>query len=310
MKGGKSVRKRGNPPDARLIADHDHGSAVSRLGLVDGAEFRKGKSPDLSTRAGGTEYAQGLLKVIVADPDWTVLDIGGASGDMAIPLARKVKSVIVAGFSHRSTDLARRYCLEQGITNLSFLPNEGKDHEWDRIDECDVVVASGAALYQDLPGMIVGLDERARRKIVVSATVGDGPFDRRIYEAAGRKLDMGPSYTSLYYDVIHKYLGILANIVFVSEKKSDGWANREEALEAQKWMFEDLTLREEERIRRFLDDHLVRTEGIWRLPYEGESKWAIMWWEKKKEQIRTGRSKRCGYSAGSRMRRKNNASVE
>ena len=277
---------------------------------VNGVELPEGKNQDLSARAGGTEYAQAFLDVMMADSDWTVLDIGGASGAMAIPLAQKVKTVFVAGLPHRNIDLARRQCLEQGLINLSFLPSEGERYEWDHMDEWDVVITSGAALCRNLPGTLVGLDEKARKKVFVSAPVGDGPFDRRIYEAAGRRLDMGPSFTSIYYDVIHRHLGILANIAFVSEERSGGWTNREEALEAQKWMFEDLTLREEERIRRFLDDHLVRTEGVWRLPYERESKWAIMWWEKKKEQIRTGRSKRCGYSAGLSMRRKNDASVK
>jgi hypothetical protein len=104
-----------------------------------------------------------------------------------------------------------------------------------------------------------------------------------IYEATGRKLNMGPSYTYIYYNMLHRHMGILADIAFIREAGDTDWGSHEEALDSQRWMFRDLTAEEERRVKDYLDQHLVYVHGRWRLPYERECRWAVMSWEKEGE---------------------------
>jgi hypothetical protein len=212
---------------------------------------------EFSARASGAGYTEGLFNIMNAAPEWTVLDVEGASGGLSISSAQRVRRVT-------AMELSKDVC----------------DHS----DQYDVVVAPGSCLNETSALPIAKLSGAARKKIFIVTSVGDGPFDRRLYEATGRSLDMGPSFTYIYYNILHKHLGILPDIAFIGERKPNEWDSREEALEAQKWMFYDLTKDEEQKIGIFLDKHLIRADGRWKLPYEREGKWAVMWWEKEEKQ--------------------------
>jgi hypothetical protein len=274
-------------------ADHGSPAQINNLQVSRPVwhDWRKDRVSEFSAHAAGTGYAEGLLKIMDAAPDWTVLDVEGASGALSIPLAQRVKSVAAIQFPEEMYDHLRRRCLENGITNISTAPRleDGirDDHDLGRYD---VVVASGSSLSESSSFSVTKLNDAARKRIFISTSVGDGPFDRRVYEATGRRLDTGPSFTYIYYNILHMSLGILADIAFIREPHPNDWNSREEALEAQKWMFLGLTEVEEQRIRLFLDENLIRVNGRWRLPYEREGKWAVMWWEKEEKRTRDRRS--------------------
>jgi hypothetical protein len=58
------------------------------------------------------------------------------------------------------------------------------------------------------------------------------------------------------------------------------WKTQEEALEDQRWMFYNMTSEEEEKVKLYLDRHLIYQNGQWQLPYERKCRWAVMWWTK------------------------------
>jgi hypothetical protein len=285
---GPAVRRRKRTSGLCLTLGHEilEPAGSDGLTLLEGGPGR-GRASEFGPEAAGPEYAEGLLRIMNASPGWSVLDIEGASGAQSILLARSVKRVKTVGFSQEMVDHVRRSCEEDGVVNLlPLLVERGKIREENDLGRYDAVVASGAALFEDLPWSVIRIDKAAKKKVLVAAPVGDGPFDRYIYESTGRQLDMGPSYTTVYYEALHQHLGILADIAFVKEKKPNRWQSREEALEAHKWMFRGLTSQEEDGIRLFLDRNLIRDDGMWRLPYEKESVWAIMWWEKQEGRVR------------------------
>jgi hypothetical protein len=45
-------------------------------------------------------------------------------------------------------------------------------------------------------------------------------------------------------------------------------------------MFHGMTANEEDRVKQYLDKHLIYQDNHWQLPYERKCYWAVMWWAK------------------------------
>ena len=109
--------------------------------------------------------------------------------------------------------------------------------------------------------------------------MGDGPYDRRLFEAIGRPLDLGPDY--IYnYNMLYQ-MGILANVAFIDETRNRTYGSPEEAFARMQWMFFDgLSAEEEEKLRAYIKENLVFRDERWRFSYDKAVRWAVMWWEK------------------------------
>jgi SAM-dependent methyltransferase len=229
--------------------------------------------------AAGTGYAEKFLKIMDIDPDWTVLDMACAGGTLAIPLAGRVKRITAVDFSRNMLSVLKWRCLENDITNVDVIHGCWED-DWDAlgIGAHDVAIASRSLLSEDVRGSIVKLQNVAGKWVFISTHVGSGPFDRRVFEATGREFNMGPDYI-YYYNLLYD-MGIRANMAFIPEYHANDWACHEEALDDQRWMFDNLTGEEEEKVRIYLKERLSFVNGRWRLPYERLCLWAVMWWKK------------------------------
>ena len=243
--------------------------------------FRDGRPSGFSGSGDGTEYAEALLSIMKVEPQWTVLDVACADGALAVALAGQVKAVTAVDFSGNMLEILRDRCREKSISNVKPVHGRWED-DWSAlgIGPHDVAVASRSIRADDVLDSAVRLNQIARKQVYITVAVGDGPFDRAVYESTGRKLNMGPSYTYIYYNLLYQRMGILANISFIREVCDNAWDSRQEALEGQRWMFCDLTPEEEEKLKAHLDQQLVYTGGRWRLPYDRECRWAVMWWDK------------------------------
>jgi SAM-dependent methyltransferase len=227
-----------------------------------------------------TGYAEKFLEIIDPRPDWTVLDMACGGGTLAVPMSGLVKEITAVDFSANMLAVLKRRCREQGITNVRMIKGRWED-DWEAlgIGVHDVAVASRSLLADDPRDSIIKLQNAARKHVFISTMVDAGPFDRSMFEATGRKFDMGPDYI-YYYNLLYK-IGIHANVAFIPEYHADNWASREQALEDQRWMFNNLTGEEEEKVRMYLEENLHFERGRWRLPYERRCLWAVMWWKKK-----------------------------
>jgi len=254
-----------------------------RFPPVRNRDFWEGRASEFSEYASSTGYAEGFLKVMGEDirKDWTVLDMGCGGGTLTVPLARRVKGVTAVDFSKNMLDILTRRCAEQGITNVTAIRGRWED-DWSSLGivKSDVAIASRSIIGDDPLPLLMKLDHAATRRVYVSANVGDGPFDRRAYEATGRTLQARSDYKPIYDHLLGQEMGVRAKIAFVPEDHAGEWGSLEEAVDGQRWMFTGLTADEEENLRIYLDSCLVRVGGRLRLPYERRCEWAVMWWEK------------------------------
>ncbi len=246
---------------------------------VDRSDFWDGRAQEFSEHAASTGYPEEFIGVMMPRKTWTVLDMGCGGGTIAIPLARKVKSVTAVDFSKRMLDIVDRRCRNADISNVKIIQGCWED-DWDRlgIGVHDVAIASRSLIGDDVKGSITKLDSAARKAVYISTIVGSGPFDKELYESTGRTFSVGKDY--IYYYAALYEMGIMANVAFIPEHYRNQWDSHEEALEDQRWMFRGMTEEEEDKVRAYLKRRLVQVLGRWRLPYSRQCRWAVMWWTK------------------------------
>jgi hypothetical protein len=190
-----------------------------------------------------------------------------------------VRKVVAVDFSETMLDIVRQKCIEEDIGNVSTINARWED-DWSArgIGVCDVAVASRSMVVDDLRAAVVKLDAAARERVYISTIVGDGPYDRRVFEALGRPLNMGPDY--IYnYNLLYQ-MGIHAELTFIEEKNNRAFESKADALNAMRWMLDEMTLEEEETLREYLDEHLVLSDTGWKVDYDRTIRWAVMWWRK------------------------------
>ncbi|MGD9948490.1 MAG: class I SAM-dependent methyltransferase [Desulfobulbus sp.] len=257
--------------EARKKKRHDHS---------DSSHWNK-RAASFAQNARKSNYADEFLHLLTPQPQWSVLDVGCGAGTLAIPLSPLVRRVTAIDFSENMIALLNSQCVENGLGNIHTRVT-GWEDDWDTagIGEHDVAIASRSLVVDDLRTALMKLHSKARHRVYIASLVGDGPFDRRIFEAIGRKLDRGPDYIYVY-NLLHQ-MGIHAEIRFVFNGGGNKvYQNIDDALEKFHWMLDDLSDEEEIRLRNYFERNLSKTQGGWTLSYRHTVRWAVIYWNKK-----------------------------
>ena len=135
-----------------------------------------------------TGYAQGQLKILSPRPDWTVLNLPCGAGTLAVTLARKVRMVTAMDPSASMLDMVDDRCVTEGISNVRTVLGGFRDDDCRTlgVEKHDIAVASRPPQVEDLSPAIAKLNQMSRKRVCMITTIGDGAYDRRIFEAAGK----------------------------------------------------------------------------------------------------------------------------
>lgn len=226
-----------------------------------------------------SNYANQFLEIIKPKPDWQILDIGCGPGTLAVPLARRVASVTALDFSEVMLDLLKERCKQEGVTNVTPVLASWED-DWKSlgIGAHDMAIASRSLMDGDLQKTVDKLNRYSKQQACITFIAGDGPFDRRIFEAAGRPFHPRPDYIYLV-NLLHQ-MGIYASLSFTVHPDYRTYADHEDAIVASRWMLEPMTAQEKDRLMSWLKRNLVYKEGEWALPDKRIVRWAVIWWDK------------------------------
>lgn len=246
---------------------------------TDDSKFWDQRAPEFARHATASDYVGQFMTTLKPEPHWSVLDIGCAAGTLAVPLAPRVKSITAMDPSTVMRSLLDERCREQGIDNIRIVKGGWQD-DWEAlgIGIHDVAIASRSLLMDDLRAAIGKLEGYARKRVYLATLVDDGPHDRQLLAAVGRKFCPGADYIVVYN--LLRQMGIYANVAFTIHRQDKTYADVEEALQDMRWMLRDITPPEEERLRHHLTGCLVGEHGRWRLPYPRVVRWAVLWWER------------------------------
>jgi SAM-dependent methyltransferase len=252
-------------------------AARARATRRGGSEAWDRRAPSFARHAMRSGYVERMLELMAPEPGWTVLDVGCGSGTLAVPLGHRVRAVTALDFSPRMLDLLRARCAEEGLGNVTPVLGSWED-DWARlgVEACDVALASRSLTVDDLRGALLKLHRAARRRVFLTAPVGTGPNDPRVFKAAGRPYLPGPDY--LYPLAMLHQLGILATVTFIPVVQARRFAGLDDAVEGLAWMLADPSPAELEGLRAWLGRELVPVGGGLELASPRVVQWAVLSW--------------------------------
>jgi ubiquinone/menaquinone biosynthesis C-methylase UbiE len=148
-----------------------------------GPEFWNKRASSFADHAGKTFYPESFIKILDPDPSWTVIDMGCGGGTLAIPLSGKVKHITAVDFSDTMIEILRAESEKRGIKNIETIKASWTDNWPDAgIGIYDVALASRSLNVDDARSALAKLNNAARKRVIITTVVGDGPFDRRMSE--------------------------------------------------------------------------------------------------------------------------------
>ncbi len=195
-----------------------------------------------------------LFNILGTDAE--VLDVGGGSGRLALPLATRAKQVTVVEPSEESVELLRERAAEASITNIAVI-----NEPWEDVLEptADIVLCSLVLHHvMDAAPFVTKLQKHTRDRVVIvemMETPGavEMPFYERVYGSAPTPLPGLPKVLELLWA-----LRIFPDVNMVSPETAILDTNRESALEHLR---RRLSVEEgtdaDERLRAAMEDLLV-----------------------------------------------------
>ena len=228
------------------------------------------------------ERAEKQIANLDLKPEYTVLDVGAGTGRLAIPIARKVKSVTAIDPSKGMLACLQENMEREGITNIVCINKRWEDVELGvDIEQHDVVIASHSVSTQEA----VAKMDAASKKYVYILTfagrwMGNGEEEglwKAIYGERQRQRAWHSDYI-LLYNILHD-MKIYANLNIQESESEQRYESLDDAVTKWKEM-RDIPAEKEDVLREHLSTILVEDDGTGTLCLKRKSKSATIWWQK------------------------------
>ncbi|MDR0994385.1 MAG: methyltransferase domain-containing protein [Verrucomicrobiota bacterium] len=223
----------------------------------------------------GSDYARAFLARMDLHEVHSVLDIGCGSGNLALPLAKKVKQVHAVDFSSGMLSLLRAQARKQHLKNIRTTRLAWTD-EWPRVPKTDVVVCSRAMSVEDARAALIKMDALARKRCYLTVHAGGSFMSEDVYRVLRRTMIPRPNY--MYVVNILYQLGIQAKVDFLNTSGGLAYEGPEAFVEGIRWRIGRLTSAEEKRLRTYFESLPRDAKG--RSQYRHDFVWAFLSWEK------------------------------
>jgi len=221
-------------------------------------------------------YIRSMISRIEFNKDSTILDIGSGPGTLAIPLAKKVKHVTAIDMSKNMIKLVEKNMKKEGITNITTLNKSWEEIKLGRdIEKHDIAIASRSLGGLKLKNNLLKIMDASIEKAYISSLAKGNDFDRVVYEAIGKKYEFTPHYIYVY-NLLYQ-LGSNAEIDIFTCNEATVHKDFNEAYSYFKWHMQDLSNREEEKLKNVLSDLFENKKS--NIP-ESKWDWALITWLK------------------------------
>ena len=238
------------------------------------------KATSFARRNSDSPFVDLVLQRIPLSNETTVLDAGSGPGTLSLPLAPKVRSVTAIDYSKGMLEVLNGQAKEQGSTNITTVLGSWED-DWKKLNikKHDICIASRSLSVNNLQAALHKLNTYANNYVFVVDRINPTPFDNGAFTALNRPFRSGPDYiytiNTLYSMDIHPCVDI------ISLKKTVSFSSMDAALESYRWMFKDLTLEEERKLKDYIQNNShTENKGEIIVNRSYPSRWALIWWKK------------------------------
>lgn len=228
------------------------------------------------------DYISKMLERIHVEPQFTVLDIGCGPGTLTIPLAKKARSVTALDISERMLLNLKKNARKESTNNIQYINAVWEDAlDAGQVNEHDVVVASRSVTPINIKDTFTKLAGVARHSVYITVPVVHLPFDWEVYRVIGRGRRKHPSY--IYIINALYQMGIQANLEILYSRIRVFFPTVGDAVADLQWRTTPFTNLERVRLVDYLERNFAEQNGT--LTHEGKSKWALIWWNIKDNEL-------------------------
>lgn len=221
-----------------------------------------------------SDYNDAFLAGVNLDGVRTALDIGCGTGNLAIPLAQRLKKVYAVDFSAEMLRHLERNRRAAGVENITVQQLSWTD-SWRGVPKVDLAICSRALGVEDLRAALEKMTRQARVRCAATIHAGGNYLGADVLELLGRDLQPRPGY--IYAVNILYQMGVHATVDFIRSKGGSGYAGVEDFVQAIRWRIGTLTPGEEKKLRGFYRDLPKAADGT--AQYRHEFEWALLTWE-------------------------------
>ena len=224
------------------------------------------------------ERTEKQISKMELNPDYTVLDIGSGPGRLAIPIAKRVKSVTAIDPSQGMLAYLQENMKKEDVKNTTYINKRWEDIKLGvDIDPHDVVVASHSLGMLDIQEALAKIDAAAKRYVYLFTFSGKW-LDEGLW-----KVIYGESHSTwldyIYLCNILHDMEIYANVEISDSEFELQYDSLDDAVNKWKEMY-DMPSEKERVLRVHLSKMLVEDDGT--LCLKRKSKSAMLWWRKEK----------------------------
>jgi len=238
------------------------------------------KAVSFAKRNSTSPFVDLVLQHIALDSKTTILDGGSGPGTLTLPLASLAKSVTALDYSKGMLEELRDRAQIQGKTNIRTVLGSWED-DWEalHIKKHDICIACRSLSVNNLEKALAKLNNYAKRAVFIVDRINPTPFDNDAFEAINRPFRSGPDYiytiNTLYSMKIHP------NVKIISLGLETQFNDMEAALASYRWMFKDLTEKEELILTEYITaNSRTSNNGKLILKRSVPQRWAMIWWKK------------------------------
>ena len=233
------------------------------------------------------ERAEKQIANLDLKPEYTVLDVGAGTGRLAIPIAKRVKTVTAIDQSKGMLACLQENMEKEGITNITCVNKRWEDVEVGvDIEPHDVVMACHSLGMLDIQEAVAKMDAASRKYVYILSSAGrgmgngekEGELWKAIYGERGHRARGGGSDYMFFCNLLHD-MKIYANVDIRDAESEQHYESLDDAVTKWKEM-RDIPPEKEGILREYLSTILVEDDGTGTLCFKRKSKSATIWWQK------------------------------
>jgi SAM-dependent methyltransferase len=235
------------------------------------------------------ERAEKQIANLDLNPVYTVLDVGAGTGRLAIPIAKRVKTVTAIDQSNGMLACLQENMEKEGITNITCVNKRWEDVEVGvDIEPHDVVMACHSLGMLDIQEAVAKMDAASKKYVYILTSAGrrmgngeEEELGKAIYGERGHRTRAWGSDYMFFCNLLHD-MKIYANVDIRDAESEQRYDSLDDAVTKWKEM-RDIPAEKEDVLREHLSRILVEDDGT--LCLKRKSKSATIWWQKTEHEV-------------------------